>query len=55
MKNQDIWGGYVFYLFCPTGSSQYRRNGGYSFLEEDKYKGKSEFMKGFYTGGRKNN
>ena len=54
MKQQDIWGGYVYYLFCPSDKDQYIRREGYSYHEEVKYEGKTDFMKDFYTGGKKN-
>ena len=53
MKQQDVWGEYVHNLFCPNGKGQYARKQGYSFYEKQKYGDKTDFMKDFYSGGRK--
>ena len=54
ISSQDVWGGFVAYIVSPHGLNQYLRNQGYSYLEDAKFGKKSNFMKDFYTGGKKN-
>ncbi|CAI2382437.1 unnamed protein product [Moneuplotes crassus] len=53
IKQLDIWGGQVYDLLGPQSKEQYIKTEGYSFYDDAKYKGKSEFVKDFYKGGRK--
>ena len=53
IQNGDIWGGMILDMIAPMGRGTVQRNRGFSYHEEVKFEGKSNFLKDFYEGGKK--
>ena len=53
IQNGDIWGAMILDMIAPAGRNMVQRNRGFSYHEEVKFEGKSDFLKDFYEGGKK--
>ena len=48
IQQGDVWGGYILDEFAPVGRDNISSADGFSMMDEEKYKGKTDFLKGFY-------
>ena len=56
IQQGDVWAGYILDSIAPISrENNINQSEGYSMLTENKYKGKSSFLKSFYLGGDKPN
>jgi len=53
IQNGDIWGGLLMDQYAPVRQGTNAGNEGFSYHEEVKYEGKSDFLKDFYKGGKR--
>ena len=52
MQQGDIWGGLITDWICPTDKGNWVGTHGLDQFDEKVYKGKTDFLKGFYKGDR---
>ena len=52
IQQGDVWGTWILDQIAPTGRGMAQRDIGFSYHDEVKYEGKSDFLKDFYKGGR---
>ena len=55
IQQGDVWGGYILDSIAPVERDHIDSGDGFSTMDEMKYGKKSDFLKNFYTGGKKPN
>ena len=55
IQQGDVWGQYILDQIAPVSRDNIHNADGFSWMDEKKNEGKSEFLKEFYQGGKKPN